>query len=941
MLLTGITLPSAPTAVPPELPLSLAGNWRFQLDRANVGVAERWFDCELAQTATLPGDLSAQDMGDDVTIDTKWTGQIVDRSYFTEPEYAPYRQPGNIKLPFWLQPEKYYAGVAWFERHIEIPAAWAGRRIVLTLERPHWKTTVWLDGREVGSNDSLSTPHVYDLGTTLTTGRHRLAIRVDNSLIVDIGVNSHSISDHTQGNWNGIVGRIELSATAPAWIDDLQVYPHVATKSVTVRGRVGGAGQLPANTPVKLSAGQAPVQTARVDAGGAFEAEYPLGADAQTWDEFQPALHRLTATLGNGESRTVTFGLREVATDRTQITVNGRRIFVRGTLECAIFPQTGHPPTDIAAWKRELGIVRTYGLNSLRFHSWCPPEAAFIAGDELGIYFQVEVASWPNQSTSLGDGKPVDAWINAETERMLRAYGNHPSFLLMAAGNEPGGRQSNAYLSDWVGHHKARDARRLYTSSAGWPQLPESQFHVTSDPRIQQWGAGLTSRINALPPETTTDYRDYIAQRPVPVISHEIGQWCAYPDLDEIPKYTGYLKPRNFEIFRETLAAHHLTNQAHAFLLASGKLQTLCYKEEIESALRTPGMGGFQLLGLQDFPGQGTALVGVLDPFWDSKGYVTSAEYRRFCNQTVPLARLAKRVFTTAETLEAGLEVAHFGAAPLTGVTPTWKLVADGGKIVAQGELPRRDIPIGNGCALGRIATNLAGVAAPARCRLIVGLAGTPFENDWDVWVYPPRVNTTAATTVTMADNLDAKTLATLDAGGTVFLSIPPDRVPGDRHGQVQLGFSNIFWNTAWTKRQAPHTLGILCDPQHPALAAFPTEYHSNWQWWYLVRHAGAMILDDLPTDLHPIVQVIDDWFTNRKLGLVFEARVGKGKLLVSSIDLVRDDNPVSRQLLASLQHYVASENFHPTVELKAEQLRGLMEPAIPSTALVPKSDQR
>jgi hypothetical protein len=237
-----------------------------------------------------------------------------------------------------------------------------------------------------------------------------------------------------------------------------------------------------------------------------------------------------------------------------------------------------------------------------------PPEAAFTAADELGVYLQVEAASWPNWSTTLGDGKPVDAWLEAETERILRAYGNHPSFAFFSPCNEPGGEHAEPWLRQWVARHKAEDPRRLFTAGSGWPEAPENQYHVRPQPRIQHWKDGLDSRINKLPPETRTDYRDDISGCSVPVVSHEIGQWCAYPNFAEITKYTGYLKPRNFEIFRDTLAAHHLAGQAQDFLIASGKLQILCYKEDIESALRTPEMGGFQLLGLSDFPGQGTAL---------------------------------------------------------------------------------------------------------------------------------------------------------------------------------------------------------------------------------------------------------------------------------------------------------------------------------------------
>jgi hypothetical protein len=926
--------------------ISLAGQWRFQLDRNDSGMRDRLFARSLPGQVSLPGTLSEQGFGDEVTPATKWIGQIVDQSYFTSPDYHVYRQPGNVKLPFWLQPEKYYAGPAWYQREIEIPQEWAGRRIALLLERPHWETRVWVDGDLIGSNNALGTPHEYDLGVELQPGRHILTVRVDNRMIIDIGENSHSISDHTQGNWNGIVGRIELSASAPVWIDDLQVYPHLATRSITVRGRLGNAtgradhGVLsvevnehpsgPRSSPAAFSNPIAAVQVpvAWTPSGASFETLIQLPESVRAWDEFSPVLYQLAARLdANQDSRSVSFGLRELRTEGTEFLLNGRKLFFRGTLECAIFPLTGHPPVDVESWRKIIRAAKAHGLNHIRFHSWCPPEAAFEAADELGFYYQVECSSWANGSTTLGDGKPVDNWIYEEAERILRAYGNHPSFMLMLYGNEPGGPHHKAYLARWIDHFRARDARRLYSSGAGWPELQESQFHVLPDPRIQAWGAGLKSRINSRPPETGSDYRDFIWARSVPIISHEIGQWCVYPNLEEIPKYTGYLKPKNFEIFRDRLQASGMLDQAREFLLASGKLQTLCYKEDIESALRTPGMGGFQLLDLHDFPGQGTALVGVLDPFWDSKGYVSAEEFRRFCNVTVPLARLPKRVFETGEEIEASIEVAHYGAAPLNSMVATWRLLDEAGNVLMDGRLPAAAIPIGNAFGVGRIRIPLKMIQAPARCRLVVALEGTEFENDWDFWVYPAGLEAQEQGIVVVRE-LDDQALRALEGGAKMLLLIPPEKVAPDPHlGKVELGFSSIFWNTAWTKRQAPHTLGILCDPEHPALAAFPTDFHSDWQWWYLLNRAGAMILGDLPGPIRPIVQVIDDWFTARRLGLVFEARVGNGSLLVSSIDLENDlgSNPVARQLRHSLLEYMRGSDFRPDVTVTAEQIRALI----------------
>jgi beta-galactosidase/beta-glucuronidase len=357
--------------------ISLHGDWRLALDRTDAGVAERWFAraIESGQRVNLPGSLAAQRLGDPIGPDTPWAGTIFDRSYFSAPEYAPFRPPAPVKLPFWLTPDNVFVGAAWYQREVEIPAAWVGKRVVLSLERAHWQTRVWLDERELGTRDSLSTPHEYELGVFEAAGRHLLTLRVDNRLIVDVGENAHSVSDHTQGNWTGVVGAIELRATERTWIEELQVYPKIAERAVHVRGRVAVRdAAMPDRVALRCNEGETNV---RVSDDGTFEARVALGADAVLWDEFSPVLHTLTARLSNGEQRTVRFGLREVRRDGRRLLLNNRSLFLRGTLDCALFPRTGYPPADVAEWRRILGTIKSYGLNHVRFHSWCPPEAAF------------------------------------------------------------------------------------------------------------------------------------------------------------------------------------------------------------------------------------------------------------------------------------------------------------------------------------------------------------------------------------------------------------------------------------------------------------------------------------------------------------------------------------------------------------------------------------
>ena len=915
--------------------LTLDGQWGVRLDPEGLGLAEKWFQSTFIEMVDLPGSLAENGLGNNITVDTKWTGGIVDQSWFTDDKYAKYREPGNVKVPFWLQPVKHYVGNAWYQKTFDVPAEWAGKQIVLHLERCHWEATVCVDDKLIGTGNSLSTPNEFVLGK-LAAGEHRLTICIDNTVKIAVGESAHSVSDHTQSNWNGIVGEISINVRPDVYVDDMQIYPDIDNKVAKVVLKVVNDNEQTVSANVSLNAKTisdkphdpaAVEKTVNLAAGeNVIEVEYAMGEDCLLWDEFSPNVYTMTANVTVGEDvaiKTVEFGMREFKADGTQFTINGRKTFLRGTLECAIFPLTGYAAMDEAYWTKMITAAQDHGFNHFRFHSWCPPEAAFDVADRLGFYFQVECGGW----ATVGDGKPVDKFFYDEGDRILKHYGNHPSFVLMAYGNEPGGGNQKRYLGDLVNYWKAKDSRRLYTSASGWPKIPENEFHVDYSPRIQHWGAGLNSRINSKPPETTTDYTDHVHNNPVPLLSHEIGQWCVYPNFEEMKKYTGVLKAKNFEIFRDSLEANHMLDQAHDFLMASGKLQTLCYKEDIESLLRTPGMGGYQLLDLHDFPGQGTALVGVLDPFWEEKGYVSPAEYHSFSCETVPLARMAKRWWTTDETFVADIEVAHFGSEPIKNAVAVWSITGQDGKKVAGGKLDAKTVAVDNGILLGKVSLPLEKITKAEKMMLAVTIEGTQYSNDWDLWVYPSKVETAWPEGVSVVRSMDDDAVSKLSTGSTVLLLPQAGTVKGDKNGKVPAGFSSIFWNTAWTKGQAPHTLGILCDPKAPLLADFPTEYHSNWQWWDLITKSQIMILNGLPAEVRPTVQVIDDGVTNRRLGLVFEAKVSGGKLVVCSIDIESDlDNrPVARQFRKSLISYISGDDFKPAYDISVEAVQGLM----------------
>lgn len=922
-----------------ELYINLSGEWKVYLDREDLGFTKLRNNASFTEAVTLPGSLVENGMGDEISLSTHWTGQIVDSSWHNAEKYAQYREEGNIKIPFWLQPELKYLGAAWFQKEVMIPDNWSNKNIVLHLERPHWETKLWIDDQEIGMQNSLATTHSYRVNKYLTPGKHIISIRVDNRIKeVNPGINSHSVADHTQSNWNGLVGELSLSATPLVFIESVALFPDVESNVVKavlkIRNYTGSAQPCTLNLqsiPVKSGKKLEKVVHEFTMKDGeeleTLELSYPMGSSPVLWDEFNPNLYKMDLELKSGEggdAKQVQFGMREFKTEGLRFNINGRPLFLRGTLECAIFPKTGYPATDTEYWEKIMKSVLSHGLNHIRFHSWCPPEAAFYAADKFGVYLQVECSSWANSGASIGDGKALDQWLYEEAEHILESYGNHPSFCMLAYGNEPSGFNQVQYLSEFVSHFKEKDPRRVYTGGAGWPFIESADYLNDPSARIQGWGEGLNSSINNSAPQTAFDFRHIIERVPMPYVSHEIGQWCVYPNFKEIEKYDGVLKARNFEIFQETLEESGIGHLADSFLLASGKLQALCYKADIEAALRTPEMAGFQLLDLHDFPGQGTALVGVLDPFWEEKGYISPEEYSRFCNETVPLARMEKRVFSNSETFEASVEVAHFGGEILRAPDISWKISTQWDTVIFEGSIEKEEILLDNAQSLGHIEVPLDPILYPVQLTLEVSV--NQYSNQWDFWVYPEVKSPIDKGDVHVTDVLDQAAIEILNNGGKVLWTLQENSLSEELGGNIAVGFSSIFWNTAWTSGQAPHTLGILCNPKHAALAAFPTEYHSNWQWWDAMHHGQAIILNGFENKIEPIVRVIDDWFENRSLGLIFEAQSGGGKIIVSGADLLtnHENRLEAKQLLYSLLNYMASPQFEPASEISLDELTKL-----------------
>jgi hypothetical protein len=916
--------------------INLSGYWHF----TTAPVSESMLSSVKGEKIFLPGSMLTNGNGDEVSIDTKWTCSLYDSSYYHNPYMEKYRQPGHLKFPFFLTPAKHYVGPAWYWTTVRMPATWRNKRIILFLERPHIETTLYVNGQQAGHQLSLSTPHQYDITPLVDFGKtNRIAIQVYNGIEnVGVGRDSHSVTDQTQGNWNGIVGKIELLAKAEKSVERIRVgkYDEVNhSLQVELQGKKGFDKSLRFfidHRPVRVVHSQTVVGKPDVRL-------YLLACSLKKWDEFHPQVYQL-GIVAREDTSHVQFGVRDIAIKGRQFYMNGSPMWIRGTVENCDFPLTGYPPTDVDSWLAIFRKCKAYGLNAMRFHSYCPPEAAFTAADRVGFYLQPEGPSWPNHGVKLGQGMKIDTYLKEETKRIVDAYGNHPSFVMMAAANEPAGNWVK-WCDEWVKEMKQYDPRRVYCGASvggGWAWDSGSDYHVKGGARGLDW--------NSHAPQSEDDYLNDIlhprhftgsGENDTPMIAHEQGQWCAFPDLKERSQYTGVYKARNFDIFADLLHDHGIATMAGKFLSASGKLQVLSYKYEIERNLRTKDYSGFFLLGLNDYSGQGTALVGPLNVFWKEKGYVTAPEWREFCSPIVPLARFPKFIFSSQDTIRIPVEMynAYFETFQKARTSYT---ITENGDTLSLGLLRVGDIPVGKNFPLGTVVFQPSQLSHPTKLTLTVSSVSDSHEesqtsvgrvkDQWDFWVYPP-VALPHSDGVYVSDTLDAKAISTLRNGGKVLLIAAGKIKYGD---DVKQTYLPIFWNTSWFKMRPPHTTGSYIQNDHPVFAEFPTDNWQNLNWWELVNKAQVMNLSAFPLDYQPIVQPIDTWHISRKLGMLFEAKVLNGRLMMTTIDLSNhlDTRLVARQLLKSVLDYMDGPSFNPSLSLPLKTISDLFEKEAP-----------
>lgn len=911
--------------------IDLSGKWEFEIDRTNALTASS----KLHDRITLPASMPEQLKGDRPNLETKWTATLYDSSFYHNPYMRRYQSEENFSVPFFLTPKRYYVGTAWYRRTVKLKDFDPSHHYFIHLERPHITSTLYINGREVGSQNSLSAPHEYEVTQYLKKGANQIALRINNEIkSVGVGADSHSVTDQTQGNWNGVVGRIELRERPATYIQHVDVYPDVTNSQV----RVVINTNAPTND-LSLTITQQGQKVAQHT--GAKHGETTIKIpNALLWDEFTPNLYQLTVSLGD-DSRHLQFGMREIRTQGNRILVNGRETQMRGTVENCNFPLTGYPPCDKAEWVRVLSKCKEYGLNHLRFHSYCPPEVAFTVADSLGLYLQPEGPSWPNHGVRLGRGEIIDTYLMDETKRMVEAYGNHPSFCMMACGNEPSGNWV-AWVTDFVKYWQKTDPRRIYTGASvggSWAWQPANEYHVKAGARgLDEW--------RKREPESIIDFSAKVDTVSQPFIAHEAGQWCVFPDLKETTQYTGVNRAGNFEIFRDLLHDNGMGQMAEKFLQASGKLQALCYKHEMERFLRTGSYAGFQLLGLNDYSGQGSALVGPLNVFFREKGYVDAKEWRQACSPITLLGRLPRFTYFSGDTIPLSIEVNNHDMGPIQQATLIINVNNAEGNSVHRRQV-QLDAPLSIGLTPLVVDTIINKVKEAEQMTITMALVGqcggknVTASNSYRIWVYPHHgagdylgmVMQHSSDFYQGQNGIDSHVIQALEEGKRVLVLAGTN----SKRGQVTYGqgivqqFLPVFWNTSWFKMKPPHTTGMYVQKEHPLFRDFPTDDFSDMQWWPLMNRQTVMLMDQFPQDFQPIIQPIDTWFLSRKLGMLFECRVGKGTLLLTTMPLdMGSKDPVIAQMYYAMLKYLLSNDFQPTQEIDIDVLRRLFTEKTP-----------
>jgi beta-galactosidase len=822
-----------------------------------------------------------------------------------------------------------YEGTGWYQRDVPIPESWKDKRVVLRIGGALRITEALVNGIPAGRHDGLSAPFAFDISGAVRPGdSNTITLKISNpgnrpAESPDVQVPSRPTGMlNYVGNWGGVYGPVELETTGLVWIDDLWVHSNLQASTARFVVEVRNSEDRTFRGELRIAAGPYHGSAAvEVPARQAAKADAQLSMPgAHLWSCEHPNLYTASVSLLEGAAERdrveQRFGLREITTQGNVLLLNGKPLYLRGYGDDDVEVLTGVPPASKEVYLQRLGLARSFGFNAVRFHSMTPVREFFEAADEVGIFVLAELPVVYTYYLL-----PFKGFVGDELTSVVHAHKNHPSWLSLAMGNE--------LNPEWVKGNSQKQA-----------------FHEAVDELYRKAKSLMPDRLvmatDGYPLEPTDMMSTDRASPNHPTICHEFGgYYCTLPDPALIPKFTGVMIPEWLEAKQRWVVENGLASEYATYVRNSEKLVRLGRRFEIERVRRDANITGYEYWLIVDYPGgtgEGDSWEeGWFDYFWQPKG-VAPEEGREINDAVLPLidAGPGDRTLWADGTRELKLLVSNYGENEIRDGSASWRGTSNG-RMVAESQIEHLSAPLGKispvaGITLARLAGD-----APQKLELVAEVDG--HVNRWNFWVFPrqgfmSRSQMPIATTASwphlgryypfirtgqhrpiggglfITDSLDGAAVNFLHSGGRVWLALDK---------QAKIGFFPASGGALGT---------VVRD--HPALRGFPQEGFCDLHFYSLMESAAPFPLDGL-RNVTPIIDGIRTkaGFLSKtkdlsRVGYVFEAKVGTGRLLVTSLRLgahLDDQHPEAVFLFDRLLRYCDSDEFQPRGEIPAGRL--------------------
>ncbi|KAF1301881.1 discoidin domain-containing protein [Enterococcus sp. JM9B] len=871
--------------------ISLHGAWNYRIDQYDIGIQKKWYQEKFcSKNFNIPGTTNSNQVGD--ILDDN--GQ-----FFTKDSVAGLRESFS------------YSGVLWLQKEIRLPDKFQKKSLQLFIERTLGSSMVWIDSHFFGEIYSLSTPHIHKLGLIRNqeNGQFTVTIRLDNRDKMNIGERASAFSNDTQGFWNGIIGDFYfMKENFEDRVVDLRFIEKNSVLVIDIQNnhKISEILDIAIRDKYRNRIGYSVIK--KYDYTSKSTLWLKL-MKSEVWTEFTPNYYDINVLFREGQIKK-RIGLVDLEIKNNRIYNHGKKIFLRGNLDCGVFPETGYPSMDEKDWEKILLNVKRFGFNHVRYHSWCPPEVAFRVADRLGIYLMIEGPFWLDSwfDNSVGDFAEHYSFIKDECLAIIREYGHHPSFCFFAIGNELAG--DFAFLASILKNNLFKSHQILTTITANTTNL-KREFYEDADDfyvGVEHCQKGLRGNrfLDEIVMTTNFNYDENALVVPKPIITHEIGQYASFPSLKEISKFNGYMIPINLISIQNELKRKDLLDRNEEYTYYSGMLAKECYKAEIEAAVRTNNFSGFQLLGLQDYPGQNTAAIGMVDSHWEEKGFCSSDEFCEFNQEIIPIVELKKKSFCINEILEYTIGVRNSLPFDITKDTEFSYTLSLGENLVAN-KRSIAEIETGAYKLVEQGYINLSSFYKHGNIEvcldLIIEIKGRTYRNQWSIWIFSKNEEIILRENLIVEDDWLSPTIEeALKNGKNCIVSLNPAK-----HSDIFPGnYFPVFWSPVFF--ESKDSCGMIIDDTHPLFNYFPTNKYLSTQWKNLLENSICF-----PAHVEKgVTELIPNFFVNERRANIEEYKIKNGNLFIHGFNLENCDSIEERAFRNAIKKYVSSNEFNP-----------------------------